>query len=204
MTKIAKVEPKKNGIRDMNISLFGLQRQGDQAGHDQLPDGHRSRRLAARHVRLSRLARRHRAQRCRAHRRNLPRAAAGRLLRERFHDQHQLRRRPGRPTSTTKATTHTDAKLALDPKAPSGRSARRLGLPDDDDEMLYGKLDGIGPETLRFTTRWQDKVEVPLSRVAGVHIGLLDRKESRDVVSKAAESRGAPKTCCWRRRRTAR
>jgi hypothetical protein len=57
--------------------------------------------------------------------------------------------------------------------------------------MLYGKLDAIGPETLRFTTPWQEKVEVPLSRVAGVHIGLLDRKEPRESFLKRLKSRGA-------------
>ena len=57
--------------------------------------------------------------------------------------------------------------------------------------MLHGKLDAIGPETLKFTTRWQDKVEVPLARVAGVHIGLLDRKETRDSFQKRLKSRSA-------------
>ncbi len=56
ITKFPKVEPKKNGIRDLCLSLFGLQRSEDQASHRQLPDGQGPDELAARHVGFSGLA----------------------------------------------------------------------------------------------------------------------------------------------------
>ena len=45
------------------------------------------------------------------------------------------------------------------------------------------------PETLRLTTPWQDHLDVPLARIVGVHIGLLDRKESAESFAKRLKTR---------------
>ena len=88
------------------------------------------------------------------------------------------------------AQEHTDSKLAVDPKKPA------VPLLDawlylTGDEKLFGKLEGIGQETLRLTTPWQDHLEVPLARVVGVHIGMLDRKESAESFAKRLKTRGS-------------
>ena len=88
------------------------------------------------------------------------------------------------------AQEHTDPKLAVDPKTPA------VPLLDawlylTGDEKLFGKLEGIGQETLRLTTPWQDHLEVPLARVVGVHIGMLDRKESAESFAKRLKTRGS-------------
>ena len=44
---------------------------------------------------------------------------------------------------------------------------------------------------MRLTTPWQDHLDVPLSRVVGVHIGLLDRKESPESFAKRLKTRGS-------------
>ena len=48
--KVPRVEPKKNGIRDVRLALFGPEHREDQAGHRQLPDRQGADRLAARHL----------------------------------------------------------------------------------------------------------------------------------------------------------
>ena len=90
ITKIAKVEPKKNGIRDMNISLFGLRDKAIKQVmiNCQTATGPVGWRLDTSDsqdwpVVIER-------SRGRAHGRHLPRATARRLLREGLHDQHQL------------------------------------------------------------------------------------------------------------------
>jgi NPCBM/NEW2 domain/Protein of unknown function (DUF1583) len=187
VTKIAKVDPKKNGIRDLNISLFGLR---DKAIKQvmitfQTATGPVSWRLDTSDsqdwpVVIERSGVESTAE-------IYLEPPPGDCFEKDF--TVNINYEDGQAgNATAKASTHTDAKLALDPKAPAGtRPDAWVYLTDD--EMLYGKLDGIGPETLRFTTRWQDKVEVPLARVAGVHIGLLDRKESRDSFQKRLKSR---------------
>ena len=116
ITKIAKVEPKKNGIRDMNIALFGLRDKAIKQVmiNCQTATGPVGWRLDTSDsqdwpVVIERIGRR-------ADGRHLPRAAAGRLLRERLHDQHQLRGRPGRQREH-----QGDARTPM----PSLRSTRR-------------------------------------------------------------------------------
>ncbi len=190
MTKIAKVEPKKNGIRDMNISLFGLRDKAIKQVmiNCQTATGPVGWRLDTSDsqdwpVLIERSGVEPTAE-------IYLEPPPGDCFEKDF--TININYEDGQAGNVnTKATTHTDAKLALDPKAPSGLRPDAWVYLTTDGEMLYGKLDGIGPETLRFTTRWQDKVEVPLSRVAGVHIGLLDRKESRESFQKRLKARGA-------------
>ena len=92
--------------------------------------------------------------------------------------------------ATAIAQEHTDPKLAVDPKKPA------VPLLDawlylTGDEKLFGKLEGIGPETLRLTTPWQDHLDVPLARVVGFTSGLLDRKESAESFAKRLKTRGS-------------
>ncbi len=190
MTKIAKVEPKKNGIRDMNISLFGLRDKAIKQVviNCQTASGPVGWRLDTSDsqdwpVVIERSGVEPTAE-------IYLEPPPGDCFEKDF--TININYEDGQAANVnTKATTHTDAKLALDPKAPSGARPDAWVYLTTDGEMLCGKLDGIGPETLRFTTRWQDKVEIPLSRVAGVHIGLLDRKESRESFQKRLKARGA-------------
>ena len=92
--------------------------------------------------------------------------------------------------ATATAQEHTDPKLAVDPNKPA------VPLLDawlylTGDEKLFGKLEGIGQETLRLTTPWQDHLEVPLTRVVGVHLGALERKESAESFAKRLKTRGS-------------
>ncbi len=189
ITKIAKVEPKKNGIRDMNIAIFGLRDKAIKQVmiNCQTASGPVSWRLDTSDSQDWPVV--------------IQRSGVGPTadiflepppgdcfekdftININYEDNQAA-------NVNTKATLHSDAKLAVDPKSPSGvRPDVWVYLTGD--ELLFGKLEGIGPETLRFTTPWQDKVEVPLSRVAGAHIGLLDRKETVEAFRKRLESRGA-------------
>jgi NPCBM/NEW2 domain/Protein of unknown function (DUF1583) C domain len=189
ITKIAKVEPKKNGIRDMNIALFGLRDKAIKQVmiNCQTASGPVGWRLDTSDsqdwpVVIQRSGVEPTAD-------IFLEPPRGDCFEKDF--TININYEDGQAANVnTKATLHTDAKLAFDPKAPGG-TRPDVWVYLIGDEMLYGKLEGIGPETLRFTTPWQDKVEVPLSRVAGAHIGLLDRKETRDAFRKRLEARGA-------------
>ena len=189
VTKIAKLEPKKNGIRDLNISLFGLRDKAIKQVmvNCQTATGPASWRLDTTDSQDWPLVIERTGSEPTADIYLEP--PAGDCFEKDF--TINVNYEDGQAANVNaKADSHTDAKLAIDPKAPS------IVRPDawvylTDDEMLYGKLESIGPETLRFTTPWRDKVDVPLSRVAGVHIGLLDRKEPRESFRKRLKSRGA-------------
>ncbi len=102
----------------------------------------------------------------------------------------------------TKATSHTDAKLAVDPKAPGGiRPDAWVYLTDD--EMLFGKLDGIGPETLRFTTPGKTRSRFR-SRGSPACTSACSIARSRASRFRSGSNHEGPKTCCWRRPRPAR
>ena len=92
--------------------------------------------------------------------------------------------------ATTTAQEHTDPKLAVDSKKPAV-PLLDAWLHLTGDEKLFGKLEGIGQESLRLTTPWQDHLEVPLTRVAGVHLGALERKESVESFAKRLKTRGS-------------
>ena len=89
-----------------------------------------------------------------------------------------------------KATEHTDPKLAADPRAPTVPPADAW-VELNGGDRLYGRVEKAGEETLRLTTAWQEHLDVPLLRVAGVHFGLPGRKESPESFAKRLKSRGA-------------
>ncbi|WP_422922973.1 NPCBM/NEW2 domain-containing protein [Singulisphaera sp. PoT] len=91
-------------------------------------------------------------------------------------------------TASIKSTEHTDANLAVDPKAPVP------SLPDawvylTGDEKFFGKIAGITEDKLQITTPAQDKLDVPLARVVGIHFALLDRKETAEAFAKRLKAR---------------
>ncbi|HEY2154152.1 MAG TPA: NPCBM/NEW2 domain-containing protein, partial [Isosphaeraceae bacterium] len=88
-----------------------------------------------------------------------------------------------------KATSATDPKLAFDPNAQAPALDARIYLTGD--EQLFGKLETIGEETLGLTTPWGDRVDVPLARVVAVYMGMADHKESPDAFAKRLKARGS-------------
>ncbi|WZO96222.1 NPCBM/NEW2 domain-containing protein [Isosphaeraceae bacterium EP7] len=91
--------------------------------------------------------------------------------------------------ATFKASKHTDPKLAVDPKGPADPA------PDAwvyliGDEKIFGKLGAIGEETLTLTTPWQDKLDVPLGRIAGVHLAQEGRKETPESFARRLKTPG--------------
>jgi len=189
ITKIAKVEPKKNGIRDLQLSLFGLSAakirqitvtcQTDRGPTSWRLDTSDSQDWPI-FVRRSGTG-----------------ISADLFLEPPPGDCFQkdftiaVNYEDGQAANTqAKAAEHTVPKLAVDPKAPS--------VPPLDawvyltgDEKLFGKLETIGQETLRLTTPWQDHLDIPLSRIAGVQLGLLEPKETRDSFAKRLKTRGS-------------
>jgi hypothetical protein len=89
------------------------------------------------------------------------------------------------------ADKHSDPKLAVDPKAPAVEPTDAW-IHLTGEEKVFGKLGDINPakETVRLTTPWQDQLEIPLARVAGIHFGLLDRKETTESFAKRLKTRG--------------
>jgi len=87
-----------------------------------------------------------------------------------------------------KATAHTDPKLAFDPGAPAPALDARVYLTGE--EQLFGKLEGIGEESLSLTTPWGDRLDVPMARVVGVYMGMPDHKESPEAFAKRLKARG--------------
>ena len=88
------------------------------------------------------------------------------------------------------ADKHSDPKLAVDPKAP-GVEALDAWVHLADDEKLFGKLGDVVDDKLHLATPWNDQLEIPLSRVAAVHVGLLDRKETPESFARRLKARGA-------------
>jgi hypothetical protein len=87
-----------------------------------------------------------------------------------------------------KATAHTDPKLAFDPESPAPALDARVYLAGD--EQLYGKLEAISEEALTLTTPWGDKVDLPMTRILGVYLGMSDHKESAESFAKRLKARG--------------
>jgi hypothetical protein len=91
---------------------------------------------------------------------------------------------------TAKADAHTKSDLAVDPKAPSiPPLCARVHLTGD--EVLTGTFEGIAKDALKITTPWKDKLDLPLTRVIGVHFAPLDRKESPESFARRLKSRGS-------------
>ena len=185
----AKVEPKKNGIRDLYLSLSGLRAAKIKqiTVNCQTDKGRASWRLDTTGSQDWPLV----------IRRSGTEMSADLFLEPPPGDCHQkdftiaVNYEDGQAANTTaKAGEHTNSGLAFDPKAPA------VAWPDawlylTGEEKLFGKLEGIDQETLRLATPWQDHLDVPLTRVLGVHIGLLDRKETPESFSKRLKARGS-------------
>ena len=84
---------------------------------------------------------------------------------------------------------HSDAKLAVDPKGPAAPKPNAwIFLVGD--EKLFGRVESIGEDSLKLTTPWQDQIDVPLSRVVGIKVSLLDPKEPADAFVRRLKARG--------------
>jgi len=189
ITRIPKVEPKRNGIRDLNLALSGLREAKIRqitvnCQTDKGPSGWRIDTSDSQDSPLVVL-------------RTGTEAVADLFLEPPAGDCFQknfminVMYEDGQMANANAvAGEHTDAKLAVDPKAPTvPRLDAALYLTGD--EKLFGKLENIGPDTLRLTTSWQDHLDVPLNRIVGVHFGLLDRKESRESFTNRLKARGS-------------
>ena len=161
ITKYPKVEPKKNGIRDLCLSLFGLREAKIKqvTVNCQTDKGATSWRLDTTDSQDWPLV----------IRRPGTDISADLFLEPPPGDCHQknftimIQYEDGQAGNTNAMVQdhHTDPKLAIDPKTPA------VPLVDawlylTGDEKLFGKLESIGQETLRLTTPWQDHLEVPL------------------------------------------
>ncbi len=189
ITKFPKLEPKKNGIRDLCLSLFGLRETKIKqvTVNCQTDKGPTSWRLDTTDSQDWPLVIRRPGNDISAdlflepppgdcHQKNF-------TIMVMYEDGHA-------GNANVMVQEHTDAKRVVDSQQPS------VPLLDawlylTGDEKLFGKLEGIGQETLRLSTPWQDHLEVPLARVIAVHIGVLDRKESPESFAKRLKTRGS-------------
>jgi len=189
IARTEKVEPKKNGIRDIQLALFGLRPspikqvmvncQTDKGATTWQLDttGSQSRPLVI-----------HRSG---------TEIAADLFLEPPPGDCHEksftvnVTYEDGQSANANfQADGHSDAKLAVDPATPAfAPPDARVFLSGD--EAVFGKLEGIDADKLTLATPWKARLEIPLSRVAGVHLAPLDRKESPDSFAKRLKSRGA-------------
>ena len=183
--KVAKVEPKKNGIRDLHLALSNLREAAitQVTVNCQTEKGPTGWRLDTSNSQDWPLVLR----------RSGTEAWADLFLEPPDGDCHQkdftinVTYADGQSANATvKAGEHTDPKLAVDPKGPAAPSSGAWVYLAGE-EKLFGKLERLGEESLRLTTPWGDHLDVPLARVAGVHFGLPDRKESPESFAKTAE-----------------
>ena len=87
------------------------------------------------------------------------------------------------------ATGHTNPKLAFDPAAPTPALDARVYLAGD--EQLFGKLEAMSAESLTLATTWGDRIDVPLARVTGVYMGMADHKETPESFAKRLKAPGS-------------
>ncbi|MDR3636702.1 MAG: NPCBM/NEW2 domain-containing protein, partial [Isosphaeraceae bacterium] len=90
--------------------------------------------------------------------------------------------------ATVKVDKKTDPKLAFDAKAPVPSFDARVYLVGE--EQLFGKIEALDAESLRVQTPWGDRLAVPLAYVAGVYMGLPEHKESPESFAKRLRARG--------------
>ncbi len=95
--------------------------------------------------------------------------------------------------ATVKSKIHTDPKLAIDPKA-STTPPLDAWVYLTGDEKLFGRIGELSEETLQLTTPAQDLLKLPLARVIGIHFALLDRKETPEAFAKRLKTRGSEDT----------
>jgi hypothetical protein len=184
--KFPKVEPKKNGIRDLCISLFGLRNAKIKqvTVNGQTSSGPANWRLDTTDSQDSPLVVRRAGNDMAADLFLDP--PAGDCFQKPF--QINVIYEDGQNANATATVdAHTKADLAVDSKTPEfARSDAWLYLTGD--EKLFGKLEGIGRDSLKLTTPWQDHIDVPLNRIVGVHLGVLDRKESPESFAQRLKS----------------
>jgi NPCBM/NEW2 domain/Protein of unknown function (DUF1583) len=188
VVRMAKVEAKKNGIRDLHIALFGLRPakirqvmvncQTDKGATSWQLDttGSQSWPLVI-----------HRAG---------TEISADLFLEPPPGDCHQKNftinvnyEDNQAANANFQADKHSDPKLAVDPKTP-GAETLDAWVYLTDDEKLFGKLGDVANEKLHLATPWNDQLEIPIARIAAVHIGLLDRKETPESFAKRMKTRG--------------
>ena len=187
VVKVAKVEPKPNGIRDLHLSLSGLREAAIQQVMIQCPTdkGQAMWRLDTTGsedwpLTLSRAG---------------TESWADLFLEPPAGDCHDkqftitLTYADGQPANTTvKATEHTDPKKAFDPESPSPALDARVYLAGD--EQLFGKLEAITEDALTLTIPWGDRVDLPMTRIVGVYMGMPDHKETAESFAKRLKTRG--------------
>ncbi len=89
----------------------------------------------------------------------------------------------GQPANTkVKATTHSDPLLKFDPESPTPALDARVYLAGD--EQLFGKLEAIHDDLLTLSTPWGDRLDVPMTRIVGVYMGMPDHKETAEAFAK--------------------
>jgi hypothetical protein len=185
--KVPKVEPKPNGVRDLHLALANLR---DSAVKQvtincQTDKGPTAWRLDTADSRDWPLVLR----------RAGTESWADLFLEPPAGDAHQkdftvnVTYADGQSTNVTiKATEHTDPKLAYDTEAPAPSVDARVFLAGE--EQLFGKIDGLGEDTLRLKTPWGDRLDVPLAHVIGIYMGLPEHKETPESFAKRLKARG--------------
>ena len=188
-TKIAKVDPKKNGIRDLNLSLFNLRSAEIKqvtvtCQTDKAPTSWRLDTTDSQDWPL-------------VVRRSGTEPMADLYLEPPPGDCFQkdftiavIYADGQNANANAKADAHTKPDLAVDPKAP-GIEKLDAWLYLTGEEKLCGKLESISQEAVRITTPWQDHLDVPLARVIGIHLGLIERKESAAAFARRLKARGS-------------
>lgn len=88
-----------------------------------------------------------------------------------------------------KSEVKTDNTLAFDPKAPAASFDARIYLAAD--EQLFGKVESLDDESLHLRTPWGDPLKVPLAYIKGIYMGQADHKESAESFARRLRNRGA-------------
>ena len=182
-----KIEAKKNGIRDIQISLSGLRptKIKQIQINCQTDKGQTSWQLEVQGGWPLVL------------RRAGTDPAAGVFLEPPPADCHQkqftvnVQYEDGQSASTNfQADGHSDAKLAFDDQAPADPSPNvRLFL--DDGGKLSGKLEGVADDVLKLATPWKATLAPPLDRIAGFYVVREDPKEPPESFDARLKDRGA-------------
>jgi hypothetical protein len=84
---------------------------------------------------------------------------------------------------------HTDPELVFDLSAAASMLDARVFLVGDD--QVQGRFEGISDDALHLVTPWQDKLDIPLTTVVGAHLALPERKETPESFAKRLETRGS-------------
>ena len=92
--------------------------------------------------------------------------------------------------ATAKVPFHTKSDQAVDATGPSASPLGvRVHLSGDD--VLTGSFEAITEDALKLTTPWQDRLSIPLARVIGVHLAPMERKESPESFARRLKTRGS-------------